>query len=71
MNNVETICRVPHIITRGAEWFAGLGTKTQGGTRMYSVSGRVDAAGRVRGVGVDHAATADLDGPAASAATAG
>jgi NADH-quinone oxidoreductase subunit F len=41
VNNVETICQVPHIINRGAEWFAGLGTKTQGGTRMYSVSGRV------------------------------
>jgi NADH-quinone oxidoreductase subunit F len=41
VNNVETICHVPHIIDRGAEWFAALGTKTQGGTRMYSVSGRV------------------------------
>ena len=41
VNNVETICHVPHIIDRGAEWFAALGTKTQGGTRLYSVSGRV------------------------------
>jgi NADH-quinone oxidoreductase subunit F len=41
VNNVETICQVPHILNRGAEWFSGLGTKTQGGTRMYSVSGRV------------------------------
>jgi len=41
VNNVETLCCVPPIITRGAEWFAGLGTKTQGGTRMYSASGRV------------------------------
>ena len=41
VNNVETLCCVPPIITRGAAWFAGLGTKTQGGTRMYSVSGRV------------------------------
>jgi NADH-quinone oxidoreductase subunit F len=41
VNNVETICQVPHILNRGAEWFAGLGTKTQGGTRLYSVSGRV------------------------------
>src|SRR5262249_37482175 len=41
VNNVETLCCVPHIIARGAAWFAGLGTKTQGGTRMYSVSGRV------------------------------
>src|SRR5262247_3481560 len=41
VNNVETIAAVPHIINRGAEWFAGLGTKSQGGTRLYSVSGRV------------------------------
>jgi NADH-quinone oxidoreductase subunit F len=41
VNNVETICHVPHIVNRGPEWFARLGTKTQGGTRMYSVSGRV------------------------------
>jgi len=41
VNNVETLACVPHIVTRGAAWFAGLGTKTQGGTRMYSVSGRV------------------------------
>jgi len=41
VNNVETICHVPHIINRGAAWFAALGTKTQGGTRLFSVSGRV------------------------------
>ena len=41
VNNVETICHVPHIINRGAAWFASLGTKTQGGTRIFSVSGRV------------------------------
>jgi NADH-quinone oxidoreductase subunit F len=45
VNNVETISCVPPIISRGAEWFAGLGTKTQGGTRMYSVSGRVKKPG--------------------------
>jgi NADH-quinone oxidoreductase subunit F len=41
VNNVETLACVPPIIARGAAWFAGLGTKTQGGTRMYSMSGRV------------------------------
>jgi len=41
VNNVETLCHVPHIINRGGEWFAGLGSKSQGGTRIYSVSGRV------------------------------
>ncbi len=47
VNNVETIAAVPHIISRGAEWFAGLGTKTQGGTRLYSVSGHVVTPGVV------------------------
>jgi NADH-quinone oxidoreductase subunit F len=41
VNNVETLACVPPIISGGAAWFAGLGSKTQGGTRMYSVSGRV------------------------------
>jgi NADH-quinone oxidoreductase subunit F len=41
VNNVETMAALPHIINRGGEWFAGLGTKTQGGTRLYSVSGHV------------------------------
>jgi NADH-quinone oxidoreductase subunit F len=41
VNNVETLACLPPIVTRGAEWFAGLGTKTQGGTRLYSVSGHV------------------------------
>jgi NADH-quinone oxidoreductase subunit F len=41
VNNVETLCCLPPIITRGGEWFAGLGTNVQGGTRMFSVSGHV------------------------------
>jgi NADH-quinone oxidoreductase subunit F len=47
VNNVETIAAVPHIINRGAAWFAGLGTKSQGGTRLYSVSGHVVTPGVV------------------------
>ena len=47
VNNVETLACLPHIVTRGAEWFAGLGTKTQGGTRLYSVSGHVVRPGLV------------------------
>jgi NADH-quinone oxidoreductase subunit F len=41
VNNVETLAAVPHIVARGGEWFAALGSKTQGGTRLYSVSGHV------------------------------
>jgi NADH-quinone oxidoreductase subunit F len=45
VNNVETICHIPHIVSRGGEWFAALGTRTQGGTRMYSLSGHVSRPG--------------------------
>jgi NADH-quinone oxidoreductase subunit F len=41
VNNVETICALPPIVSRGGAWFAGLGTPSQGGTRMFSVSGHV------------------------------
>jgi len=47
VNNVETLCAVPPIITRGAEWFAALGTKSQGGSRLFSVSGHVARPGVV------------------------
>jgi NADH-quinone oxidoreductase subunit F len=45
VNNVETLACLPPIVGRGGEWFAGLGTKTQGGTRLYSVSGHVACPG--------------------------
>jgi NADH-quinone oxidoreductase subunit F len=45
VNNVETLCNVPHIITRGAEWFKGLGVPGDGGTKLYGVSGRVKRPG--------------------------
>jgi NADH-quinone oxidoreductase subunit F len=40
-NNVETICNVPHIIAKGAEWFRALGRGADGGTKIYGVSGKV------------------------------
>ncbi len=41
VNNVETLCNVPHIIANGAEWFKGLSRSADGGTKIYGVSGRV------------------------------
>ena len=41
VNNVETLCNVPHIVARGAEWFRGLGLTGDGGTKLYGASGRV------------------------------
>ncbi|MCF3947144.1 NADH-quinone oxidoreductase subunit NuoF [Acidiphilium iwatense] len=41
VNNVETLCNVPHIINNGADWFMGLGRGEDGGTKIYGASGRV------------------------------
>src|SRR5208283_854003 len=41
VNNVETLCNIPHIINNGAEWYKGLGRSGDSGTKIYGVSGRV------------------------------
>jgi NADH-quinone oxidoreductase subunit F len=45
VNNVETLCNVPHIVERGADWFLGLSRSADGGTKLYGVSGRVKRPG--------------------------
>jgi NADH-quinone oxidoreductase subunit F len=45
INNVETLCNVPHIVNRGAEWFAATGTEKSPGTKVFSVSGKVERPG--------------------------
>jgi len=45
VNNVETLCNVPHIINRGAQWFRDLSRGPDGGTKIYGVSGRVKRPG--------------------------
>jgi NADH-quinone oxidoreductase subunit F len=45
VNNVETLCNVPHIVARGAEWFKGLSRGPDGGTKIYGASGRVKRPG--------------------------
>jgi NADH-quinone oxidoreductase subunit F len=45
INNVETLAYVPHILNRGAEWFAGLGPEKNGGTKLFGVSGHVKKPG--------------------------
>ena len=45
VNNVETLANVPHIILRGAEWYASIGTPKSAGTRIFSVSGHVKRPG--------------------------
>ncbi len=41
VNNVETLCNVPHILRNGPEWFRGLSRSADGGTKLYGASGRV------------------------------
>ena len=41
INNVETVCAVPHIITNGGQWFRQWGTEKSAGTKMFNVSGHV------------------------------
>jgi len=45
INNVETLCTVPHIIEMGGEEYAKLGTETSTGTKLVSVSGDVQRPG--------------------------
>ncbi len=45
VNNVETLCNVPHIIRNGAAWFKGLSRSRDGGTKIYGASGRVKRPG--------------------------
>ena len=45
VNNVETLASVPHIILKGADWYAGLGTPKNGGTRLFCLSGHINRPG--------------------------
>ncbi len=45
VNNVETVCNVPHIVRNGAEWYRGLGRDGESGTKIFGVSGRVKRPG--------------------------
>lgn len=42
VNNVETLCCVPHIVLKGGNWYSKFGTKTSTGTKLFSVSGDCD-----------------------------
>jgi NADH-quinone oxidoreductase subunit F len=45
VNNVETFANVPHIINKGPDWYRSLGLSSDGGTKIYGVSGRVKSPG--------------------------
>lgn len=43
VNNVESIAVAPTILRRGAGWFAGLGRPNNAGTKLFCISGHVNA----------------------------
>ncbi len=45
VNNVETLCFIPYIISKGADWFKSFGTEGSTGTKLFSVSGDVEHPG--------------------------
>jgi NADH-quinone oxidoreductase subunit F len=45
VNNVETLCNIPHIIDRGADWYKTLGIGEDAGTKLFGVSGKVNNPG--------------------------
>src|SRR5699024_2936764 len=47
VNNVETVCNVPHIVLNGADWYKSLGRNKDGGTKIFGASGHVNRPGLV------------------------
>lgn len=45
VNNVETLACLPHILTRGVDWWLGIGTPGSHGPKMFCVSGPVNRPG--------------------------
>ncbi len=45
VNNVETLCNIPHIINKGADWFQDLSLTKDAGTKIYGISGKVKKPG--------------------------
>jgi NADH-quinone oxidoreductase subunit F len=41
VHNVETLANVPHIVLRGPEWYASIGTEKSTGPKVFCVSGHV------------------------------
>jgi NADH-quinone oxidoreductase subunit F len=41
VQNVETLCNLPHIVANGADWYRALSRGPDGGTKLYGASGRV------------------------------
>ena len=47
INNVETYANITKIILNGADWYAGIGTETSKGTKVFALGGNVNNVGLV------------------------
>lgn len=47
LNNVETWANIPLIISKGPEWFNSIGSKGNTGTKIFSLTGKVNNTGLV------------------------
>lgn len=47
INNVETWATVPHIVRNGANWFRSIGTQKSPGTKIFSLTGKIQNTGLV------------------------
>jgi bidirectional [NiFe] hydrogenase diaphorase subunit len=47
INNVETLASVPSIISKGAEWYASIGTETSKGTKVFALTGQLNNTGLI------------------------
>jgi len=47
INNVKSYANIPQIIVKGADWFAGIGTRRSTGTAIFALTGNVNNTGLV------------------------
>lgn len=47
INNVETLSNIPHIISRGAKWYSSMGTQNSKGSKIFSLTGKVNNTGLI------------------------
>ncbi|MFZ7125468.1 MAG: NADH-quinone oxidoreductase subunit NuoF [Desulfobacterales bacterium] len=78
INNVETLAHIPSIVINGPEWYKGLGTEKSPGTKIFTISGDVNAPGYIEtemgvrlGSLIDEAAGGVKDGKRFKAALLG
>jgi NADH:ubiquinone oxidoreductase subunit F (NADH-binding) len=47
VNNVETLANVRHVIVRGPQWYASMGTSTSKGTKVFALTGKLEHTGLI------------------------